>query len=326
MTETLSLITERVDDLPLLLAQMQQLDLAEQIDAHLLPHGNRQGLSYGWLACVWLTHILSQADHRMNQVRGWVKQRLHTLQSLLPHPFVETDFTDDRLADLLRALSDDTDWEALETDLNRKSLAVYDLPTHVVRLDATTVSLDTDPEGLFQCGHSKDHRPDLAQVKMRLATLDPLAMPLLSRIVAGNSADDPLYLPAVEQVRKSLQKRGFLYVGDCKMAAKTTRASIASGQDFYLCPLAAVQMPAEEIVATCSPVTASGNCYKTSSVSRQTDKANSLPKAMSGPKPKRSPTSPGGSVACWCAPKPLPRLANGDWKPVWPRLNNKLPP
>ena len=31
----------------------------------------------------------------MNHVRGWVQQRLHTLQSLLPQPFVETDFTDD---------------------------------------------------------------------------------------------------------------------------------------------------------------------------------------------------------------------------------------
>jgi transposase len=176
------------------------------------------------------------------------------LQNLLLQPFVETDFTDDRLADLLRALSDDADWEALETDLNRKSIAVYHLPTQVVRLDATTVSLDTDPEGLFLYGHSKDHRPDLAQVKMMMATLDPMAMPLLSRIVAGNSADDPLYLPAVEQVRKCLDQRGLLYVGDCKMAARDTRAGIASGQDFYLCPLAQAQMPSEEIAAYLKPV------------------------------------------------------------------------
>ena len=254
MTETFSIITERVDDLPLLLAQMQTLDLAEQIDVHLLPHGNRQGLSYGWLACVWLTHILSQADHRMNHVRGWVQQCQHTLQNRLPQPFVETDFTDDRLADLLRALSEDADWAALETALNRKSIAVYHLPTQVVRLDATTVSLATNPEGLFLCGHSKDHRPDLAQVKIMMATLDPLAMPLCSHIVAGNSADDPLYLPAVQQVRKCLDQRGLLYVGDCKMGAKDTRAGIASCQDFYLCPLAQVQMPPEEIAIYLQPV------------------------------------------------------------------------
>ena len=254
MTETLTVLTERVDDIPLLLAQMQQWDLAQQIDAHLLPHGNRQGLSYGGLAVVWLAHILSQADHRMNHVRGWVTQRLHTLQSLLPTAFVETDFTDDRLADLLHALSEDSAWQELESALNRKSIAVYALPTQVVRLDATTVSLDTDADGLFQLGHSKDHRPDLPQVKMMLATLDPLAMPLCSQIVSGNSADDPLYLPAVKAVRKSLQRRGLLFVGDCKMAARDTRAEIASGEDFYLCPLSLLQMPQEEIAASLQPV------------------------------------------------------------------------
>lgn len=254
MTETLTVLTERVDDLPLLLGQMQQWDLAPQIDAHLHPHGNRQGLSYGWLAVVWLTHILSQADHRMNPVRGWVVQRLHTLKSLLPTEFVETDFTDDRLADLLRALSEDTTWHDLESDLNRKSIAVYALPQKVVRLDATTVSLDTDVDGLFQLGHSKDHRPDLPQVKMMLATLDPLAMPLCTQIVSGNSADDPLYLPAVKAVKKSLDQSGLLFVGDCKMAARDTRAQIASGEDFYLCPLSLLQMPKEEIALYLQPV------------------------------------------------------------------------
>ena len=260
MTETLTLITERVDDIPVLLEQMQKLEIAQQIDKHLSPHGNRKGLSYGVLACVWLTHIISQADHRMNQVREWAIQRTNTLQSLMPivgaqsSTCVESDFTDDRLADLLKALSDDTKWDLLEAELNAKSIAVYDLPTEVVRLDATTVSLDTDPEGLFALGHSKDHRPDVPQVKIMMATLDPLSMPLLTHIVAGNSADDPLYLPAVEQVRKSLAKPGLLYVGDCKMAAKATRAGIASGADFYLCPLAQTQMPPEQLALRLMPV------------------------------------------------------------------------
>lgn len=246
MNETPSFLTERVDDLPLLLAQMQKLDLAAVIDTHVLPHGNRQGLSYGGLACVWLTHILSEADHRMNHVRGWAQGRSQTLQAFLP-ALQETDCTDDRLADLLSALGDDAAWEALQTDLNRRTLLVYDLPTQVVRLDATTVSVDTAPGGLFLCGHSKDHRPEVPQLKIMMATLDPLALPLVTQILAGNSADDPLYLPAVAQVRESLQKRGLLYVGDCKMAAKDTRSGIASGEDFYLCPLSGVQMPPQEI-------------------------------------------------------------------------------
>ncbi len=254
MNEQPSFITERVDDIPLLLQQMQHLGLAQLIDTHLPPHGNRQGLSYGQLACVWLAYILSQADHRMSHVRAWAKNRSRTLQAWFPQPWQETECTDDRLADLLHALSEDNAWEPLQTDLNQRTLTVYDLPTEVVRLDATTVSVDTTPEGLFLCGHSKDHRRDAPQVKIMMATLDPLACPLITQILPGNSADDPLYVPAIQQVRKSLKKRGVMYVGDCKMAALATRAEIVSGDDFYLCPLSAVQMPAEEIAGHLQPV------------------------------------------------------------------------
>jgi transposase len=45
---------------------------------------------------------------------------------------------------------------------------------------------------LFQFGHSKDHRPDLPQVKVMLSTLDPLGVPLATAVVPGHHADDPL--------------------------------------------------------------------------------------------------------------------------------------
>jgi len=59
--------------------------------------------------------------------------------------------------------------------------------------------------------------------------------------VPGNSADDPLYIPAIQSVRESLGMGGRTYVGDCKMAALATRAFVAAGGDFYLCPLAEAQ-------------------------------------------------------------------------------------
>lgn len=242
-----SFISERIDDLPLLFEQMQVLEIAPILDRNLKPHGNRKGTTFGWTSVIWLAHILSRGDHRMNHVRGCVQQALHTIQACLPVPIADLDFTDDRLADVLEALSDDAAWQAIQSDLNRQTITVFELPTNLVRLDATTVPVDTDPRGLLKRGHSKDHRPDAPQVKIMMASLDPLAMPLVTQIVAGNSADDPLYLPAVEAVRASLNKRGLLYVGDCKMASLQTRKGIAAGDDFYLCPLSAVQMPPEQL-------------------------------------------------------------------------------
>jgi len=61
-----------------------------------------------------------------------------------------------------------------------------------VRVDTTTASTYVLPDdagaGLFQFGHSKDHRPDLAQIKVPIAVLDPLGMPLVTSVVAGNTA------------------------------------------------------------------------------------------------------------------------------------------
>lgn len=249
METTLTILTERVDDIPLLIRQMQGMDLPRLLDEHFPTHGHWQGLSLGSLTTGWLAHILSQADHRMNAVQQWAEKRLETLSSLFDEPVRALDFSDDRLASILKALSDDARWDRFEATLSGHLLRVYDLKARCVRLDATTASgyFTVTEAGLFQFGHSKDHRPDLPQVKIMLSTLDPLALPLATQVVSGQRADDPLYLPAIEQVRQGLARRGLLYVGDCKMAALDTRAHIVAGADYYLCPLSKTQRAPDKL-------------------------------------------------------------------------------
>ena len=103
-------------------------------------------------------------------------------------------------------------------------------------------------------GHSKDHRPDLPQVQVSMAVLDPLGLPLTTTVVAGQTADDPLYLPEIAKVRPVTTTTGLAYVGDCKMAALGTRAEIVAHQDYYLCPLSAKQMPDTELDRVLDPV------------------------------------------------------------------------
>ncbi len=172
MTEMPTIVSERVDDIPLLLAQMRRMDLPTLVDSYFLTHGNRHGLSLGWTVTVWLAHVLSQADHRLNQVQPWAARRLETLRASSGQPLQELDLTDDRLADVLRTLADDAAWIAFER---------------------------------------------------------------------------PLYRPAIDQVRSTLQQRGLLYVGDCKMGALQTRAAVQAQGDYYLCPLAATQVPPETL-------------------------------------------------------------------------------
>ena len=58
MNEKPTVITERVDDIPLLLAHLERMGVQRLLDEHFPTHGNWAGLSLGWIAVVWLTHIL----------------------------------------------------------------------------------------------------------------------------------------------------------------------------------------------------------------------------------------------------------------------------
>src|SRR5436309_2091383 len=79
---------------------------------------------------------------------------------------------------------------------------------------------------------SKGGHTDLPQVKIALATLVPFGLPQATAVVAGQRADDPLYVPAIRRVRCSTGRRGVVYVGDCQMAALGTRAVVAQGGDY----------------------------------------------------------------------------------------------
>jgi len=157
---------------------------------------------------------------------------------------------------VLEALSDDTRWQAFAGAWTQPWLRVYDLQPERVRLDTTTASGSwrVTEEGLWQFGHSKDHRPDLPQVKVMRSVLDPLGWPVATDVVPGQRADDPLYIPAIARVRESVGRCGLLYVGDCQMGALETRADIQAGGDGYLCPLAATQLPPAELAGDLAPL------------------------------------------------------------------------
>lgn len=239
MATDILLTHERVDDIPLLVGLMQQLQLPQLLDQHVGNHGNQDGLTNGWVVTIWLAFILSEGDHRKSTVRDWVARHQHTLERLLGQPLRATDCTDDRLGIVLRRMSRPTAWQALERALWQATLLVYDLPVLGIRLDSTTVAGYHTPteDGLMQYGHSKDHRPDLPQCKLMVAAAEPHGLPLAADVVAGQTADDPLYVPLLRRVRQIVGRTGLLYTGDSKMAALATRADIVAAGDAYVMPL-----------------------------------------------------------------------------------------
>ena len=278
MNEYEPLTIERIDDVPLLLAQLERMQVASLLDRHVPTHGNWQGLSLGTVSVVWLSHILSEGDHWLNHVEPWAVQHLSCLQACLGQEVRSLDFSDDRLAAVLDYLSDDEQWQAVERDLTQHLIRVYDLHPSRVRVDSTTVSgyVHPSPDGLFQFGHSKDHRPDLPQVKIKLSALDPLGLPLGVTMVGGQRADDGLYVPAIQQAQQTLGQTGLLYIGDCKMAALATRAYIQQSGDYYLCPLSGVQVSAALMQQLVAPVQANTQAVTTIERQREDGSAEAI--------------------------------------------------
>jgi transposase len=262
MAEKYKLIHERVDDIPLLIGLAQRLRLPEILDKHLGNHGNHQGLSNGWLATVWIAYILSEGDHRKYSVEDWAEKHRHTLEKLIGQPIRQVEFNDDRLGIVLRRLSQPDAWASLEADLWHSTVAVYEIEVAGVRLDSTTVSGYHTPteDGVMQYGYSKDHRPDLPQLKLMAAAAEPSGHLLASNVLSGDKADDPLYLPMVERVRQIVGKSGLLYAGDSKMSALETRSDIVSHGDYYLMPLPLTGKTREQVDAWISAVVDGDQC------------------------------------------------------------------
>jgi transposase len=230
---------ERVDSIPVIYGLLERMGIQAIADREIEAHGNWVGLSPGWVITLWLTHILNEKNHQMEPVQQWVGRHRFMLARLSCQEIRELDFADDRLAICLRQLAKPALWQAIESHLGQRLIRVYDLEKDLLRLDATLGTVIRSPEkgSIFQVGKAKNGLYE-TQFKIMMATLDPLGLPLVVDVEPGNRADDPLYIPSYQRAKKILDCKGMLIVGDSKMSALLTRATIVAGGDSYLTPLA----------------------------------------------------------------------------------------
>lgn len=236
--------SERIDDIPLIVEWLKQMELAICIDQKLKePHGNHEGLSYGQLSVLLLTYIITESDHRLSAVEPWVKAHRQILELSTGWSIGEKDATDDRLARVVEELGKQSEARLeIEVKLGRHLIRAYELPTEVARADTSSFSVnhqqeESPEESLLRHGYSKDKRPDLLQYRQLLATLDPMGMPLISATLEGNGADDPLYFPTWQQMAKVIGHKNFVFIADCKAGSIATRAQIAANGGIYCVPV-----------------------------------------------------------------------------------------
>src|SRR5512147_915417 len=93
---------ERVDDIPGLLAQVQNRQIPALLDQFFPTHGHWKGeLSFGEGVAVWLTCVTSAGAQCLSLVPPWVVAHLDTLAACLDQRIRPLDFGDARLAAML---------------------------------------------------------------------------------------------------------------------------------------------------------------------------------------------------------------------------------
>src|SRR6266700_1249697 len=293
----LVMITERVDDVAFLIGQMVKMGLPEVLDHHIPRHWTQRGISWGWTAVMWLASIVTEGDHRKVSMETYLKGMHHTLSRLTAQAIEPLDLSDDRLSHLLQHLSKPAYWHQIERDLNARSIEVHALAQDVIRCDATTVSGEHEVTegGLLQFGHSKDD-PTRPQIKVMMGSLDPLGMPLSTDVLSGERADDGLYIPVIDRIRKGLNKSGLLFVGDCKMSALDTRAHIVGHQHVYLSPLPLTGATAEAMETWITAGVAQGEAGALERIFRTNDRGHEV-LAAEGYEVERTCWAPGGTEA-----------------------------
>lgn len=241
MDEELSVRTEAIGDIPVLIGIIRELKIAEVIDSCVKVDGHWQGISVGTVVSLWLCYVLSTQDHRLVAVRDWVAERRETFNQLLGIQLRETDCSDDRLAIVLTLLGEVATQMGIEDKLMKDWISIYALPHETIRLDSTTVQVyhdrDEEADSVLQFGFSHEGRDGLRQFKVMMATLDPLGMPLTSTVLSGEQGDDQHYIPCYQRAIAVLGTADVLVVGDSKMSSLAARGQIVAGKSRYLCPL-----------------------------------------------------------------------------------------
>ena len=120
----LVILTERVDDVALLIGQMVTMGWPEVLDRPSPRHGKQRGLSWGWTAVMWLASIVTEGDPRTVSVETSITGRKPTLSQLSNQVIAPMDCRDDRLGHLLQHVRKPTYGPKIARDLPARRIEV----------------------------------------------------------------------------------------------------------------------------------------------------------------------------------------------------------
>jgi len=230
--------TQTIGFAPILKFYFEEAGVQSIIDQNVPLDPRRKILTHGQASVAMVTAILCQVFQMYRPCQFAEKSQI--LNIIFPD-IASKEYFDDRMADTLDAIYD-YGIGNLEMLITRHMINHFDIRTMVAHNDTTSASTfgncDKHPgQGItITYGYSKKHRQDLKQFVWSLSVSNDAAFPLYQQAYSGNTADVSTYVEQWRHLIDLLDERGFLYVGDCKLASIDNMTHIHDHQGFFLSP------------------------------------------------------------------------------------------
>jgi transposase len=230
--------TQTIGFAPILKFFFEEAGVQSIIDQSVPLDPRRKTLTHGQASVAMVAAILCQVFQMYRLCQFAEKSQI--LNIIFPD-IAAKEYFDDRMADTLDVIYD-YGIGNLEMLITRHMINHFDIRTTVAHNDTTSASTfgncDKHPgDGItITYGYSKKHRQDLKQFVWSLSVSNDAAFPLYQQAYSGNTADVSTYVEQWQHLIDLLDDRGFLYVGDCKLASIDNMAHIHDHQGFFLSP------------------------------------------------------------------------------------------
>jgi transposase len=198
---------ERLDHLGIVAGVCQELGLASWLDA--LASQQQRGVSYGTATVAMILNGL-----------GFVNRQLYLVPQFFENKPVERLLGEGITADMLNddSLGRTLDWlykqdvTKVFAGLAHQARQRFALPATRLHVDTTSFSVSGDYQAsgehviAITYGYSRDHREDLKQWMLALATTHQGDIPLYLQPLSGNSSDKASLVNVIEQLHAQLQQ------------------------------------------------------------------------------------------------------------------------
>lgn len=225
MANSEAYVNERLDHLGIVAGVCQEMGLAEWLDAH--DPQNRQQVSVGTATVAMVLNGLGFSNRQLYLVPQFFANK--PIEHLLGPGITAEMLNDDCLGRTLDWLYAH-DLTKLFAGIARQARRLFGIKAEQIHVDTTSFSVSgeytpeadetTDPEAAviaITYGYSRDHREDLKQWMLALATTHDADIPLFMQPLDGNSSDKASLLTAILSIQSQLREtdeQASVYVAD----------------------------------------------------------------------------------------------------------------